>query len=109
MNTTEKTTEKTTKTFRERYVEFDSRLTYIVGYRNLFNIAVMFIASWLFVIANTQVELATSSIVGILGLKWFLTRIYDNIDTSDVYEELEEIAQKSGEQNDNITSPSKSN
>jgi len=63
------------KTFKE----IDNKFTYIIGFRNLYNIAVLFIAAMGFVLypATTIAVI----ILLVLGLKWFLTQVRENIDT----------------------------
>lgn len=63
------------KSFRE----IDNKFTYIIGFRNLYNIAVLFIAAMGFILypATTIAVI----ILLVLGLKWFLTQVRENIDT----------------------------
>lgn len=63
------------KSFRE----IDNKFTYIIGFRNLYNIAVLFIAAMGFLLypATTIAVI----ILLVLGLKWFLTQVRENIDT----------------------------
>ena len=88
------------KTFKQKFVEVDNRLTYIVGYRNLYNIAVMFVSTWFIIVAQAQGEIAASAsptvfvgafILLVMSMKWFLTQVRDNVDASDVYDELGSI------------------
>lgn len=86
MDTTAKET-----TLRQKFNKIDNRFTFIIGYRNLFNIAVMFISTW-FVVVNPSEFSATAApsvyigafILLVMSMKWFLTQIRDNIDSSDV-------------------------
>lgn len=81
-----------TKSFKERYMEIDNKLTFIVGFRNLYNVAVMFVAAWTMIVADANSN-GTTMLVGfvilILGMKWFLTQVRDNIDATDVYDALD--------------------
>jgi Mg2+/Co2+ transporter CorB len=86
----------TTKTFKQKFIEIDNRLTYIVGYRNLYNIAVMFVATWFIIAAQGELapSVAPTVFVGafimlVMSGKWFLTQVRDNIDASDVYDALD--------------------
>ena len=63
------------KSFRE----IDNKFTYIIGFRNLYNIAVLFIAAMGFVLYPAT-TLAVIILI-VLGLKWFLTQVRENIDT----------------------------
>lgn len=82
------------KSLKQKYSELDNRLTYIVGFRNLFNIAVMMVGFWF--IYSAQTEILTDStivLVGgflmlVLGMKWFLVQTRENIDATEVYDEL---------------------
>jgi len=68
------------KSFRE----IDNKFTYIVGFRNLYNIAVLFIAAMGFVLYPAT-TLAVIILI-VLGLKWFLTQVRENIDTVSISE-----------------------
>jgi hypothetical protein len=63
------------KSFRE----IDNKFTYIIGFRNLYNIAVLFIAAMGYVLYPATTIAVIILIV--LGLKWFLTQVRENIDT----------------------------
>ena len=86
----------TAKTLKQKYIEADNRLTFIVGYRNLYNIAVMFVSTWFIIVAQNDTVLAAtpSLLVGsfimlVMSMKWFLTQIRDNIDASDVHDVID--------------------
>lgn len=85
-----------TKTLKQKFIEIDNRLTYIVGYRNLYNIAVMFVSTWFLIVAQNEFvgDSATTVFVGaflmlVMSMKWFLTQIRDNVDASSVYDTLD--------------------
>lgn len=86
----------TPPTLKQKLVMFDNRITFIVGYRNLFNIAVLFCCSWFFAMAEGGAfppEATPTVIVGIfivlvLGLKWSLMQIRENIDATAVRDAL---------------------
>lgn len=59
--------------------DIDNKFTYVIGYRNLYNIAVLFIALMAFLSNNVTMQ-ALSLIIVVLGLKWFLTQIRENLD-----------------------------
>jgi hypothetical protein len=63
------------KTFKE----IDNKFTYIVGFRNLYNIAVLFIAAMGYLLYPAT--MIAVIILTVLGLKWFLTQVRENIDT----------------------------
>lgn len=83
-------------TLKQKLMMFDNRITFIVGYRNLFNIAVLFCCSWFFAMVEggafppeaTPTVIVGIFIVVILGLKWCLTQIRENIDASAVHDAL---------------------
>jgi len=87
----------TAPTLRERFVKVDNRLTYVVGFRNLYNIAVLSICSWFYVALDSggfSPDVAPTVLMGafiltVLGLKWFLTQIRENIDASAVRDALD--------------------
>jgi hypothetical protein len=66
----------------------DYRLTWLIGHRNMFNIAVMFLSFW--IIGTTMdlpdpvftVRMAAALILFILGAKWSLYQWWDNLDAS---------------------------
>jgi hypothetical protein len=59
--------------------DVDNKLTYVIGYRNLYNIAVLFVALMAFISSNVIMQ-ALSLIIVVLGLKWFLTQVRENLD-----------------------------
>jgi hypothetical protein len=61
------------------FSEVDNKLTYIVGYRNVYNIAVLFVAFMAF-ISPDSITKALSLVLIVLGLKWFLSQVRENID-----------------------------
>lgn len=63
----------------KKFKEIDNKFTYIIGFRNVYNIAVLFIAAMGFMLypATSLVML----VLVVLGLKWFLTQVRENIDT----------------------------
>jgi hypothetical protein len=69
--------------------DIDNKLTYVIGYRNLYNIAVLFVALMVSFAANPLVQ-ALSIVIVVLGLKWLLTQIRENLDV--VY--INEMASK---------------
>lgn len=82
------------KSLKQKYSELDNRLTYIVGFRNLFNIAVMMVAFWFIysgqtgVFADSTIILVGGFIMLVMGMKWFLVQTRENIDATEVYDEL---------------------
>jgi len=61
------------------YSEIDNKFTYIVGYRNLYNIAVLFVAFMAYINPDAITK-AISLILIVLGMKWFLSQVRENID-----------------------------
>lgn len=70
--------------FKEWYRTFDEDITFVVGYRNLFNIAVMFVSAWYMIAAPSFVESSVIYIGALLllvmGMKWFLIQVRWNLD-----------------------------
>jgi hypothetical protein len=65
----------------------DNKLTFAIGYRNLYNILVLAFGFVSFIYTQTGTEFNWIAIVIlILGCKWFLSRLQDNIDTISVAE-----------------------
>jgi hypothetical protein len=69
--------------FKNDLAKFDNNLTYIVGFRNLYNICVLMVGFWSCIIPNALAA-ATGIIIVVLGLKWFLGQCRENIDSLDV-------------------------
>jgi hypothetical protein len=69
--------------------DVDNKLTYILGYRNLYNFAVLFIAYMAFLNPDAVTK-ALSLVLVVLGLKWLLTQVRENLDV--VY--LNDLASK---------------
>jgi hypothetical protein len=67
--------------------EIDNKLTYIVGYRNLYNIAVLMVSVMAYLTPDAITK-AISLILLVLGLKWFLTQIRENIDVVYINDQL---------------------
>jgi uncharacterized membrane protein len=65
----------------------DNKLTFAIGYRNLYNILVLAsgFVGVLFTPLGTEFNWIAFVIL-VLGGKWFLTRMQDNIDTISVAE-----------------------
>jgi hypothetical protein len=61
------------------FKEIDNKFTYIIGFRNLYNIAVLFIAAMGYILYPAT--MIAVIILVVLGLKWFLTQVRENIDT----------------------------
>lgn len=81
---------------KQKFIEVDNRLTYIVGYRNLYNIAVMFVSTWFLIVAQNEFAGPSATVVFVgaflmlvMSMKWFLTQIRDNVDASSVYDTLD--------------------
>lgn len=57
--------------------EIDSKMNYILGYRQLVNVSVLAIAY----IAYTMGIFEVTIILMILGLKWYISQAYHNFDS----------------------------
>jgi len=70
--------------FKEWYMNFDNDITFVVGYRNLFNIGVMFVSAWYMSVASNFDESSViyigALIMLVMGMKWFLIQARSNID-----------------------------
>lgn len=66
-------------TGNKRFSEVDNKLTYIIGYRNAYNIAVLFIALMAYLNPD-MISRAIALLLIVLGFKWFLTQVRENID-----------------------------
>lgn len=82
----------TQETLAQKIRRVDNRLTYVIGYRNLYNISVLFCCAWFYMVVESggfpptvvpSVVMGTF-VVTVLGLKWFLMQIRENIDASEV-------------------------
>jgi len=59
--------------------DVDNKMTYILGYRNLYNFAVLFVAFMAFLNPDAITK-ALSLVLVVLGLKWLLTQVRENLD-----------------------------
>jgi hypothetical protein len=78
---------------KKKLDEIDNKLTYIVGYRNLYNIAVMMVSVMAYLTPDAMTK-AISLVLLILGLKWFLTQVRENIDVVYINEQLIDTGKK---------------
>jgi cadmium resistance protein CadD (predicted permease) len=76
---------------KKKLDEIDNKLTYVIGYRNLYNIAVLMVAVMAYLTPDAITK-AISLILIVLGLKWFLTQVRENLDTVYINEQL--VAEK---------------
>lgn len=67
--------------------EMDNKMTYAIGYRNLFNILVLAIGviGLMFTPSGTS-QNWISLVIFVLGAKWMLVRMQENVDTLAVSE-----------------------
>ena len=70
-------------TFKNDLEKLDNNMTYIVGYRNLYNICVLMIGFWSSLIPN-QISVALGFVLVVLGFHWFLEQCRENIDSIEV-------------------------
>ena len=67
--------------------KIDNKLTYAVGYRNLYNIVALAFASVMFLYSvPNSVPYYISLTIGVLAGKWILTQLHENVDTIAVSE-----------------------
>jgi hypothetical protein len=81
----------------------DDKMNFIIGYRNLYNIATIAVASW-FIIESQSIgiygtvpgiiEGASGTLLMVLGGKWFLSQIRQNLDILEIKEQLPPAPQK---------------
>ena len=81
----------------------DDKMNFIIGYRNLYNIVVLVLAFW-FIVESQSVDLygtmpgiiegSSGIILMVLGGKWFLSQIRQNLDILEIKEELPPAPQK---------------
>jgi len=61
--------------------EYDNKATFIIGYRNLYNLVVLFISAMYIAIGlQSEIQSLVGIVIFILGCKWFLTQCRENID-----------------------------
>ena len=80
------------KNLKQNVIEFDNRLTYIVGYRNLYNICILMIGAWCLLVTD-QLSIVLGFLLIVMGFKWFLAQARENIDAMDVTDTLEPACQ----------------
>jgi hypothetical protein len=76
---------------KSKLIQFDNKITFVVGYRNLYNFVVMMIAAMAFYYAEVLVasELyMLSLILAVLSCKWFLMQVRDNVDSLEVVDAI---------------------
>ena len=81
----------TTRTLKQEYIRIDNRLTYIIGNRNLYNFAALFVAcmSWWFADNLHSSELYMVFIIlGVISGHWIESQIQQNIDATYVKDAL---------------------
>ena len=61
--------------------EYDNKATFIIGYRNLYNLVVLFIsAMYIAMGSQSEIQSLVGIVIFVLGCKWFLTQCRENID-----------------------------
>ena len=76
---------------KENLIRFDNKLTYVIGYRNLYNFVIMMLAAMAFYYAEALVapELyMLCFILAVLSCKWFLMQVRENVDSLDVIDAI---------------------
>jgi hypothetical protein len=76
---------------KQKLIQFDNKITFVIGYRNLYNFVVMMIAAMSFYYAEVLVasELyMLALILAVLSCKWFLVQVRDNVDSLDVVDAI---------------------
>lgn len=62
--------------------KIDNELTYVVAHRNMYHYAVIVLALWyLFMVTASEIQQATGIILIVLGFKWTLWQVRENLDT----------------------------
>ena len=75
------------QTWKQKLMGFDNKMTFIIGYRNLYNFVVLMIASMSLYygdVLGTPYFFMLSLLLFVLGFKWFLDQVRENIDALDV-------------------------
>ena len=81
----------TEQTLKQKLIWFDNRMTYIIGFRNLYNFTVMAIGVMCLYFGEqlgTPYYFMLALIMFVFAGKWFLTQVRENIDTMDVTDAL---------------------
>jgi hypothetical protein len=67
--------------------KFDNKVTYVIGYRNLYNILILAFAvvMGMFAVQNTLPYYA-AVIIGVMAGKWVITQMQENVDAVSVLE-----------------------
>lgn len=81
----------TEQTWKQKLMSFDNKMTFIIGYRNLYNFVVLMIASMSLYygdVLGTPYFYMLSLLLYIMGGKWFLDQARENIDALDVKDAL---------------------
>ena len=61
--------------------EYDNKATFIIGYRNLYNLVGLFIsAMYIAMGSQSEIQSLVGIVIFVLGCKWFLTQCRENID-----------------------------
>jgi len=85
----------TEQTWKQKLMNFDNKMTFIIGYRNLYNFVVLMIASMSLYygdVLGTPYFFMLSLLLFVIGFKWFLDQVRENIDALDVKDALSSTA-----------------
>jgi len=85
----------TEQTWKQKLMSFDNKMTFIIGYRNLYNFVVLMIASMSLYygdVLGTPYFFMLSLLLFVFGFKWFLDQVRENIDALDVKDALSSTA-----------------
>jgi len=85
----------TEQTWKQKLMSFDNKMTFIIGYRNLYNFVVLMIASMSLYygdVLGTPYFFMLSLLLFVIGFKWFLDQVRENIDALDVKDALSSTA-----------------
>ena len=72
-------------------LSFDNKMTFVVGYRNLYNFVVLMVAVMSLYygeVLGTPYYFMLALLLFVLGFKWFLEQVRENIDAMDVTDAL---------------------
>jgi hypothetical protein len=67
--------------------KFDNKVTYVIGYRNLYNILIVAFAVVMGMFAaQNSLPYYTAVIIGLMAGKWLITQMQENVDALSVLE-----------------------
>jgi hypothetical protein len=65
--------------------KMDEEYTFVIGYRNLLNIALIFISAWAYLTSGGTPDIVImATIVFVLAVKWFYVQMLRNLDDLEI-------------------------